>query len=128
MSFRIGDGVFGVNGIPGIVQSQDRVTGDLQIDTDEKEVAKVHRHGYINGLTPNERDAYNSHLDEVKQVDDPNEKITAMKAKITELQKDPSKIKMVKYLESELFHIMQTHNISPRFYGVETPKAPLVKA
>jgi hypothetical protein len=128
MSFRIGDAVYGVNGIPGVVKHQDKVSGDLKVDIDEKEVAKTHKYGYINGLTPSERESYTSHLDEVHEKEDPKEKVEAMRTKISTLRQEPSKVRLVKYLESELFHIMNTHNISPRFYSIETPKAPVNKS
>lgn len=127
MSFRISDVVYGVNGIPGIVKSQDKLTGDLQVDIDEKEVSKTHKHGYINGLTPNERESYNTHLDEIKEIEDPKEKVETMRAKISQLAADPTQFKMLKYLQSELFHLMNTHNISPRFYNIETAKTPINK-
>ena len=58
MSFKIGDVVYGINGIPGIVKSQDKINGDLTVDIDKSEVSKVHKYGYINGLDQKERDLH----------------------------------------------------------------------
>ena len=73
------------------------------------------------------REIYTKHLDEVHDNKEPKEKVESIREKIATLREDPSKIRLVKYLESELFHIMNTHNISPRFYNIETPKAPVNK-
>ena len=128
MSFRIGDVVYGVNGKPGIVVKSDRIAGEVEVDTKRQEVRDTHKHGYINGLTPKERTDYNSYLDDVSEKEDPQEKISSIRGKINELKEDPKQVKMVKYLESELFHIMNTHNVEPRFYSIDTPKAPVGKA
>lgn len=127
MSFRVGDVVYGVNGKPGVVVKSDRIAGEVDIDTQQKEVRDKHRHGYINGLTTKERKDYNSYLDDVHSQEEASEKISAIREKIGELKEDPKQVKMVKYLESELFHIMNTNNVSPRFYTIDTPKAPVGK-
>lgn len=125
MSFRVGDAVFGVNGIPGVVKSQDKVTGDVEVDVERSEVEKVHKHGYINGLSQNERKNFFSHLEEVENIEDQHKKIEAMRDKIKELKQDPKQIKMVRYLESQLYHFMSSSNISPRMYTMETPTQPV---
>lgn len=121
MSFRVGDAAFGANGIPGVVKRQDNITGNLLVDTDQKTTRSIHRHGYINGLTPQERQNFNEHLDAVRSESDPNKKLELIREKISELKLDSANFRMVKYLESEMFHLMNTYNISPRLYNLENP-------
>jgi hypothetical protein len=119
MSFKVGDVAFGRTGEPGVVSGRDLARGELTVQTDLKEVEKFHKHGYINGLQPEERDIYQSVLDDVADIKDPEEKLVKLREKISEVEADPKQFHLLGYLKSELFHVMHLYNISPREYKLQ---------
>jgi len=124
MTMRLGSVVFGANGMPGVVKSKDEVSRELEIDTDRQEVARTHRHGYINGLSVEEREFFNTSLDRISEIENPAERLEAMKKIVDESKSDPKNARMTRYLESEMFHLMQVNNISPRYYTARAQITP----
>ena len=124
MTMRVGSVVFGSNGMPGVVKSADPLKAEFQIDTNRDEIARIHRHGYINGLSEDEREHFNSSLDKIKEIEDPSLKLDAMKKIVDESKADPKNMRITRYLESEYFHMMQVYNISPRYYSAKVPVNP----
>jgi hypothetical protein len=118
MSFKVGDVAFSRTGEPGVVVSRDATRGELTINNEAKEVEKFHKHGYINGLKSEDRDSYLTLLDEVAEMEDPEEKVGKLREKITELEADPKQFQLLGYLKSELFHVMHLYNISPKEYTI----------
>lgn len=116
---RIGDVVFGASGQPGVIHSRNPQNGRVKVDVEKENVLKTHRHGYVNGLDQKEREFFNSEMDRFKQIEDDRERVVAMKEKIEQLKNDPTKTRMARYLESELFHFMSTRNIQPKMYTTE---------
>ena len=123
MSIRVGDAVFLRAGQPAMVRERDPVTGQLQLDTSVKAVQTDMRHGYLNGIEPEQRDALYGLLDEVKgQSEDPEQRVELLRAKLTELEKLPQNYVLARYVRAELAHLMNTHDIRPRLYGVGEDK------
>ena len=122
-SMRIGDAAFRGNGMPGIVENKDE-QGNLQIDTDQKRVRQQFRHGYLNGMPSQDRQQFNEILDTVRQTDDPKEKLNLLSTKMAELNEEPAKNRnLLQYLNSEMWHVMQTYNVHPKEYKIQSRDA-----
>lgn len=123
MNIRNGDAVFLRNGEPGIVKDRNPADGKLTIDTNNETVKREMRHGYLNGLTDNQRVELNTILDTVKTTtEDPTERITALESKVRELESDPRQIGISKYVKAEMVHMMNSHGIKPKEYSVQENK------
>jgi hypothetical protein len=124
VSIRLGDAVFIRSGTPAIVKDRNPTTAQLLLDQDYEHVQEDMRHGYINGLSGETRAQLNEILDDVKgATDDPRERVDAMQAKLTEIDGDPTKLPLSRYLRAEMLHVMNAHNIKPKEYSVQELKA-----
>lgn len=128
MALKVGSVTFGINGTPGVVKNLDHERKEYTIDTDREGVRKVHRHGYINGLSLEERESFNKVVDDVSEIQDPKEKIEKMQKIVEESRLDSKNIRMTRYLESELFHQMQILNLSPRYFKANMPLAAVARS
>ena len=123
MDIRNGDAVFLRSGEPGIVKDRSQATGKLTVDTDNQNVKREMRHGYLNGLSDTQRVELNEILDNVKSTtEDPNERIIVLESKVRELEGDPKQIGLTKYVRAEMTHIMNSHGIKPKEYSVQESK------
>ncbi len=118
MSIGIGDPAFTRTGRPGVIQPSTTQPGRVEIETDLSAVQQAHRHGYLKGISPEDRASFNQIMDGVQRLEDPKAQVHALQTQIGELEQNPSAQKqhVVHYLRSELFHIMDTHNITPTSY------------
>jgi len=116
MSFRIGDTVFNHQGRPGVVADRDPLTKELKVNQDPVANAEHLRHGYINGLSQEQREEFAKILDSVKEEKDPKKRVEDLQTRIQELQMDPKNRVMTRYLTAEMSHIMFTHGIVPQTY------------
>lgn len=124
MTLRIGDSVFIRSGDPAIVKSRDPATGKLRLDQEYAHVQHEMRHGYINGLPAEDREQLYRILDEVKgDTTDPRERVEKIGAHLAEIESDPTRLPLTRYLRAEMAHIMNTHNIRPREYTANEIKA-----
>lgn len=122
MAFQIGDLIFNRSGEPGLVKARDPKTEELTVARRGKEFDQSKKYGYINGLGPNERQDYQVIIDEVRQADKPMERIMKLKERIDEIQNDPKKQVLKRYLESEMAHIMNSNGISLDTYNIDERK------
>lgn len=128
MTLKVGSATFNINGVPGIVKNMDEERKEYTVDTDPNEVRKIHRHGYINGLSMDERAVFNKAVDEISEIQDPREKIEKMQKMVEDSRLDSKNIRMTRYLESELFHQMQILNFSPRYFKANMPLAAVARS
>jgi hypothetical protein len=128
MALKVGSVTFSINGAPGVIKNLDQERKEYTIDTDREAVRKIHRHGYINGLSVEERESFNKVVDEVSAVEDPKEKIEKMQKIVEESRLDSKNLRMTRYLESELFHQMQILNLSPRYFKANMPLAAVARS
>lgn len=128
MALKIGSATFNINGMPGVVTSQDEIKAEYVIDTDREAVRKIHKYGYINGLSVEEREQFNSVVDEIAKLEDPKEKIDELAKVVEESRSDPKNYRMTRYLESELFHQMQINNMSPRYFKANMPLGAVARS
>src|SRR5437868_1269156 len=123
MTLRIGDTAFIRGGTPVTVKDRDPHSAQLVLESDPEVVKDQTRHGYLNGLSPEVRSQFYEILDQVKgETEDPTERITTLQAKITELEQDPRKLQLSRYLKAEMNHIMNSYNIRPREYSMHESK------
>lgn len=123
MSIRVRDAVFLRAGQPAIVRERDPVSGQLKLDTSLKAVQHEMRHGYLNGIAPEQRDVLYEMLDDIKsRSDDPSKRVDFLREKLSELEKNPQNFQLTRYVRAELAHLMNTYDIRPRLYSVGEDK------
>ena len=122
MTVRMGDIVFGDLGRPALVKDRNGVTGELKVEDNRKEVGREMRHGYINGIRPEARGELYEILDEAKETENPKERTDLLRQRLEEVEKDPRRHELAKYLRAEMMHIMNTHGIRPTEYVVDETK------
>jgi hypothetical protein len=125
MSIAIGDPAFSRTGRPGVIQSAAAKAGKAEVEMDPSVVKEAHRHGYLKGISPEDRASFNQIMDNVQRLPDPNAQVQALQAQIGELEENPTTHNqhVVQYLRSELFHIMDTHHITPKAYSLSSKDA-----
>ncbi len=102
-------------GVPALVQGKDNEKASVSLKTDEAEIKKFHRHGFINGLSPKDKVTFNEIMDDVKESkEDAASKITNLKEKIETLNKKKETQQLAKYLQAQLFHLIQKHKVFPK--------------
>ncbi len=122
MTLRIGDSVFSRDGKPAVVIDRDEASAKLKLSTKKSETNNSTRHGYINGLSEVNRESFNSIMDDFKEIEDPKERATEMRSKLTELEADPRNHRIAKYVRSELMHLMNTYRIKPTNFTVDSAR------
>ena len=131
MSLKIGDPVFNVQGQAGLVSAKEQRTGKTVVNTDRAELQSGIRHGYLKGLDPKEREAFNQIMDAVKAMPKPEDRVAELKTKIDTMeagQQSTDGLKMLRYLKSEFFHLMQTQHVNPSTYTVDELNLPALQS
>ena len=121
-NIKLGDVVFTGDGRPSVVKARDEKKGNLNLDRTHEALKTSLRHGYKNGLNEEQRSDFNSILDDVKELESPMERVEELKSILSELEKDPTKFILTRYVRSELSHIMNTHGIQARLFTVPESK------
>ena len=144
----IGDSVFLKNRVSGVVIDK-YPDGRVSIEQEGPTYDKTRRIGFINGLSPGERNEFFTVMNEIKSIEDPIGRYERLAGRIEELKEknyqlengigveadqtdtqhtqDPQvvaeKIKtntrIIKYLQAELNHLASCKNIVPRIYTAE---------
>jgi hypothetical protein len=122
MALRIGDSVFSRDGMPATVINRDDKSAKLELSNEKEKLNEATRHGYINGLTETTRGEFNSIMDSFKDIEDPKERTVEMRTQLTELEKDPRKHRIAKYVRAEMLHVMNTYGIKPTNFTVDTAR------
>jgi hypothetical protein len=118
----IGDTVFSRGGIPGVVTKREADGIGVTITQRGPEVDEAQKRGYINGLSQAERAEFNAVVDRVRAIADPKQRVLELSQVIDAARKDPHKVIVAKYLESELAHTMISYKIEPKEYVTEDQK------
>lgn len=119
MGIIIGDTVFSVGGRPGVVLSKDNLTKELRIQKQGKAFETMRKRGFINGLVPKDREKFNNVMDEISKIEVPKEKVSKLREKINEMKEDPRLHVVVRYLEGEMIHYINTWQLQPREYTAD---------
>ena len=126
MSIRIGDPLFSSGGVPGKVLTKNPETNSLKVTRNLEEVGEGFRHGYLKGLTTEDREKFNHLMDDIKSHEDIRERISALKEEVETRQNtaDAKELRFVGYLKAELAHLMFSHHVSPRVFDIPASHAP----
>ena len=119
MSMRVGDTVFLPRGQTAVITEQDKNLDSFKLSADPAVSKANSRHGYINGMSPEQRQDLMALMDRVKDIEDPKERVGEMRKKLEELRADPRQWQMARYVESEMAHMMNMFNIKPTTYTTE---------
>lgn len=92
--------------------SRNAETGDVTVDGDLKTVAKNAALGIKNGLTPEQRQSFES-VRYASMSDDKKQEILDLRNRIAELRKGDGDRKVIRYLENELQHLIVRENFVP---------------
>lgn len=111
--------MFMPRGQTAVVTEHDANAGTFKMTADPAVTKPHNRHGYLNGMSPEQRSDLMSLLDRVKEIDDPKERVNELRKKLEELRADPKQWQMSRYVESELAHTMNMFNIRPTTYTTE---------
>ncbi|MEY4631148.1 MAG: hypothetical protein RIQ81_1268 [Pseudomonadota bacterium] len=116
MTMKVGDSVFLPRGETAVVTEHDKHLSTFKISADPAFSAHIRRHGYINGMTPEQRTSLMTLMDRVKEIEDPQSKVQEIRTKLEELRADPRQWQMARYVESELAHVMNVYGVKPTSY------------
>ena len=119
MSLKVGDPVFEKTGFPSYVKEREPETESVHLDARKEKVKEQSRHGYIRGLSGEQRSDFNEILDDIADISEPREKAATLQEKIQDIEGSEPTLqnkRMIRYLKSELFHIMQSYKVFPREY------------
>lgn len=122
MGLQIGDRVFSRDGRPGLVVGRDKSSKTIEVEQQGEAEKSSRKYGYVRGLAPQDRVVYEKAIDEVRQHNSTDERIDALQKKIDELNQDPSKFVLKRYLESELGHILNSEDKLLSNYEVDQDK------
>lgn len=114
---KIGDYVpkVGIYTNPGVIIEK-KEDGTVIIDTDKDMIKKYHRHSITTGLTPDEKDKFNSIMDDVMSIDDNKERITELQNKIDALKANPEEKKVADFLRNEQAQLIRWSRELPKVY------------
>lgn len=111
----------GVNTEPGvIVKKQDN--GTVSVDTEPLAINKYHRYTNTTGLTEDEKNKFNSILDQIYAADDDVEKMNQLQSTIDKLKLDPTNTKVVQYLRNQQSFLIRQARRLPREYNMDESK------
>jgi hypothetical protein len=118
LAINVGDVLFTRQGRPALVTARDPQTASVSL---EQDLAKVQSHttlGIKNGLTPEQRDTFESvRLGTMSQ--DKAEEIQRLRDQIKDLKEKGGDKKVIRYLMNELQHLVVREGIVPRDYMVQ---------
>ena len=119
VSFNVGDTVFLQTGQPGVVVGRKEGTNELIVQKEGERFEKTRSRGFINGLSPEQRDNFNHIMDDIRKLENPRDRVSKLHSQIEKMSLDPRLHMITRYLEGELAHIMNTHAIQPKEYYVD---------
>jgi hypothetical protein len=114
---KIGDYVpkVGIYTNPGVV-AEKKEDGTIIIDTDKDAIKKYHRHSITTGLTPDEKDRFNSIMDDVMSLGDNTDRILVLQDKIDKMKSDPVEKKVSDSLRNEQAQLIRWARELPKVY------------
>lgn len=103
---------------PGVIVEKNN-DGSVKVDTDPMSINRYHRYTNTSGLSEQEKDKFNTILDEIYANDDDVEKINEIQQNIDSLKVDPSNGKIVQYLRNQQAHLIRQAKNLPRSYNLD---------
>jgi hypothetical protein len=116
----IGD-VVGRSGIytePGVV-TEKKSDGTVVVDTEPMSVNKYHRYANTTGLSEEEKNQFNSILDQIYQKTNDIERINDIQLEVDKLRQNPENQNVVRYLRNQQAFLIRQAKGLPRFYQTD---------
>lgn len=115
--YQVGDYIAkaGIYTRPGVIVEKNE-DGTLTIDTDEESIKQYHRHSNTTGLTPEEKERFNSIMDDIITADGNAEKLNALQESIDTLSREDGTKKVVQSLRNEQAQLIRHARELPRVY------------
>jgi len=104
------------------VVSEKRPDGTVVVDTEPMQVNRYHRHTNTTGLTEDEKNQFNTILDQIYSKSDDVEKINDIQTEIDRLKLDPANRNVVQYLRNQQTHLIREAKQLPRTYTWDEAK------
>lgn len=122
-NMQIGDLVqkSGIYTKPGIVVDK-KEDGTVVVDTDPSKIEKFHRYTNTSGLTPAEKERFNSIMDEVMETKDDAERINKLQDKIDMVRAEPGAKKIFDTLINQQSLLIRFSKELPRVYSADASK------
>ena len=102
---------------PGVLVEK-KEDGSVVVDTDQESIKKYHRHSNTNGLSPEDKEKFNSIMDDVMKLDNNGERLNELQKCIDEIRTDPTSKKVVDSLRNEQSQLIRLSKELPRVYNV----------
>lgn len=118
MAVVVGDVLFARSGDPSLVRSKDANSGNVVLERDFASVQEHAKEGLKNGLMPEQREAYQATLSEVRDPDRRKE-IDNLATKLNSLKETGGDPRVLRYLEQELAYRMTKERHVPRTLVVD---------
>jgi hypothetical protein len=101
---------------PGVVVER-KDDGTVVVDTEPMAVNKFHRYSNTTGLSENEKNMFNSILDDIYKQENDVAKINDIQVNIDKLQVDPKNARLVQYLRNQQAHLIRKAKDLPRSFN-----------
>ncbi len=123
---QIGDYVAkaGIYTKPGVVVEKNE-DGTVLVDTDASVISQYHRHTNTSGLTPEEKDRFNTIMDDIVSNPENAERINMLQNQIDGLVKDPENRRFVTARRNQQAELIRFARELPRVYSFEGEKIRL---
>lgn len=118
LSYQLGDFIFSRQGTPGLIVDRRPADRSIEVKEEGQAFEKARTYGYINGLSPKDRNDYQVIIDQNREQKTPYDRVLHLQEKINDLKGDPQKLILQRYLESELAHIMNSDGVRLVSYEV----------
>lgn len=122
MRVQPGDVVYDSKGRPGVVTRRDVLSGQVQAEAQGEKIDTARKYGFINGLTPEDRQQFYAIVDDINKLQNAEERVHAYSKQIEQLKEHPKNRHLVRYLTSEQAHLMFSENIVPKGYNLDENK------
>ena len=103
---------------PGVVVEK-KADGNVVIDTDPVKIDHYHRYAITTGLTQDEKEQFNSIMDEIMSMQDAGDQLNGLQSVIDDLKNDPSNSKVTRALHNEQAVLIRRSQELPRVYQVQ---------
>ena len=118
MTYRIGDTLFNAVGKPGVMVGRSEDGESLRIETEGENLESARHRGYINGLSPEERELYNAIVDEARAQPEVKARVEHLQEQVEAFRHDPRQQNLTRYLEAELAHTMNSTGFQSKEYVI----------
>ncbi len=107
---------------PGVV-AEVKPDGNVVVNTDPEEIKKYHRHAVTTGLTPEDKEKFNTIMDSVMEIkNDAGGRLNLLQTTMDELKRDPNNKKVTGALHNQQAVLIRKSRELPRIYQAPEDK------